>query len=228
MLKCVSITPLGSPVLPLEKITVARSSTLRLRWATAPMALRSSLCGIVHASSRARSVFGDARRLQCIFEEDGSPRNLELWESLDEGLRRDDDFHVALARAGCDHFARRGVVQVDGNAAQHHERVVGERPAHGRRKQHANHLPFANHRAQTAARCRWSSSARRRNGTLGVLPSAIMKRKRKPPRGAHECYDPACACGACADGTPRPATPARRRELQSQWTWAAWACRSSP
>src|SRR5262249_60985747 len=56
----VSITPLGSPVLPLEKITVARSSVVERR---APRAFLRSLNGKVQASSSAISFslsFGDS------------------------------------------------------------------------------------------------------------------------------------------------------------------------
>jgi hypothetical protein len=50
MLWCVSITPLGSPVLPLEKITVARSSSVRL---IAPRAAFNKRYGSSHAINNA-------------------------------------------------------------------------------------------------------------------------------------------------------------------------------
>ena len=144
-----SITPLGSPVLPLEKMTVARSSMVR-RAGFAPMALREKSLRQCQCEQEREELFSEPGDCSSVFEQDGAAGNFELREALDKGLGSDDHIDFALLRAGGDDFAGRGVVEVDGNAAEHGERVVGEGSANRRREQQADHGLVADGWAQAA------------------------------------------------------------------------------
>jgi len=57
------------------------------------------------SEDKCEKLFGDARGLQNIFEENGSAGNFQLGETLDKCFRRDDNFDFALFCAGGDDFA---------------------------------------------------------------------------------------------------------------------------
>ena len=219
------MTPLGSPVLPLEKMTVARSSTLRLPGA-APMALRRE--SLRHGGCEqqcAQKFFRGARGLQYIFEEDGAAGNFELGEALDEGLRGDDDIDVALLCAGGDDFARCGVVEVDGDAAEQRECIVGERAADGGRQQQSDHLAIADGGAKTA-RDVDGLGERGEEADLGRFSVGHHEAQREAARGADEgAIEGAHAALAFAEGF---GLKLLHGGCGRRWqrTWAAWACRS--
>jgi hypothetical protein len=77
---------LGSPVLPLEKITVARSSA-RPPGGAAPRAdcaCSSIHCGVSHASASATELLTDARRLHCVFKKESPAGDLQLWKAFNK------------------------------------------------------------------------------------------------------------------------------------------------
>ncbi len=106
-----SITPLGSPVLPLEKMMVARSS---------------SDCGFPGAErafeqaagqkpeQQGCDFFAEARAGSDFFEQDLFSGDLQR-KFFEQELGGDDGLQFALLRAGGDRLVRRGVIQIHGN-----------------------------------------------------------------------------------------------------------------
>ncbi len=132
-----SITPLGSPVLPLEKITVARSS-MDLGWAAGECAFSIQRAGQEPQQQR-DDFFAKLRRGGGFFEQDCLAGDLQR-NMVEQELGGDHGFELALRGAGGERFARKRVVQIHRNFAREHCREIYQRARNRRRQQDADHL----------------------------------------------------------------------------------------
>ena len=91
-----------------------------------------------------------------------------------------------MAGAGRNDFAGRCVVEIDGDAAEQHERVVGERSANGWRQQHADHMLLTDLVAQSArdVHCLGERGAERHFRRFSICHHEAQW---MASGGAHEC-----------------------------------------
>ena len=131
------MTPFGSPVLPLEKITVARSSKEP-----------GSLAADRSLERAGRREPGQGKRPQLLsetrlggdlLEQQRATGQLHL-HAVEKRLGRDDGLQVALAGAGSERLLGERVVEVDRHFPHQQRGEVDERAGDGRRQQNADHL----------------------------------------------------------------------------------------
>ena len=159
MLKCVSITPLGSPVLPLEKITVARSSSAgRRRCAQQP--LPASAPATTTRQAAPHSASPHARFVRQFLQQNVCAGTAEFTFSRN-AFDVTTVFSSHCSRARRQHLVRRRVVQIDRHLAQQQRGQIHQRARNRRRQQNANHLLSVHNARSRRARKMVSSAPRR-------------------------------------------------------------------
>ncbi len=124
-------------MLPLEKMTVARSSSAArfLR----PTERSSKPAGSKPGAQERTKLLAGARFSRHLFEKDNLAGNFEL-HLVEEGPGGEDGRDAALADAGSQRLFGHGVVQVHRHLAHEQRREIHQRPRDRRRQQQADHL----------------------------------------------------------------------------------------
>ena len=113
------MTPLGSPVLPLEKMMVAMSSSPT--FCACPDGLFDKSHGQEPGNEGGDQTFEYSRFIGKILEHDGLRRRLNV-NALQKSARRDHRFQFALFGARSQNFVGSRVVQIDRDLPHQQER----------------------------------------------------------------------------------------------------------
>ena len=176
------MTPFGSPVLPLEKMTVARSSSSTFSARTqGPL---QPAHGQQPGHEKRRQFFRRARTRRAFLDENQLARHRQL-DLFQKRFRGDDGFDVALPDAGGEGLLRQRVVQVHRHFAEQHRREIHQRARHrGRQEQPDLFLPGPSRFQSPRQKNRFHQ--RRAKTHFGRLRIGHGKAERMPPRRAHE------------------------------------------
>ena len=139
--------PFGSPVLPLEKMTVARSS--RVPGCSRPTAFSSAPTGVSQASAKREELLAEARLGGDFLQQQRAAGDLHF-DAVEKGLRGEDGLELALADTGGERFLGERVVEVHRHFAQEERGEVDQRAGDGRRQEDADHFLPGPMRAQAA------------------------------------------------------------------------------
>ena len=122
-------------MLPLEKITVARSSRVCLRAAHRSFDPRAGQ----KPQQQRGDFFAEPRAGRRFFEQDRLARDLQR-NTVEQRLGGDHGFQPALRGARGQRFAGDRVIQIHRDFARQHRREIHERAGNRRRQQDADHL----------------------------------------------------------------------------------------
>ena len=205
-------TPFGSPVLPLEKTMVSRSSR---RVPVQPERPVEHPAGQQQHREEGADPLPLRDRLEHVFEVDHLHVVGQVERhAADEPLRRDDDADAGLPHRRVDRAGPGGVVQVHRRLAEEREGEVRQRPAEAGRQPDADVRGVAEARPQVARHAQRADerlAPRQRSGRAGgvVDDARAGTGCGTSPRSARTPGEPA-ACGRSRGWRGRPSPPAPR------------------
>ena len=147
------------------------------------------------------------------FDQDRFTRDLQR-NAIEQLLRGDDGFELALRRARRQRFVRGRVVQIHRHFPRERGGKIHERPRNGRRQQDADHLLPRPRASQPA---RQKNRAQQRAAPFHPRTALVPHREaeRMTMRACESASDEACACARGDGGTPRSAVAGLRGALRT-------------